>query len=141
MDDKIWYYNYFKKFVDTPAVRSESSPAFSEIPLPREKEGEALSRAPETVAVEPAGVSDSVASEVQTPVKDREKVSFGKAPPALLAAIKRPGKAKPPTSLDLTAAGAGRKRNIDKVDGPEPAKRVQRKTRLTDVYPGLAKLK
>jgi hypothetical protein len=98
MDDKVWYYNYFKKFIDTPAIpaRSRSSPASSETPLPREKEGDAgeSSRAPETVTTEASVVSNSPAVEGSTPVKKREKVLFGKAPPALLAVIKRPGKGR-----------------------------------------------
>jgi hypothetical protein len=146
MDDKVWYYNYFKKFIDTPAIpaRSRSSPASSETPLPREKEGDAgeSSRAPETVTTEASVVSNSPAVEGSTPVKKREKVLFGKAPPALLAVIKRPGKGRLSDSLDSSSAAIGRKRGVDKVDGKrdhQPAKRG--KPRLTDVYPGLARFK
>jgi hypothetical protein len=148
MDDRVWYYNYFKKFVDTPSlrVRNNLPPVSAEIPLPREKEGDtsAGSRAPETVRETAAGVSDSSSVKVATPVKEREKVLFGKAPPALLAAIKRPAKAEDPASLDSSSAVRSRKRGIDKVDvggRREPAKKAKGKPRLTDVFPGLAKFK
>jgi hypothetical protein len=148
MDDKAWYYNYFKKFVDTPAVpaRSQSSHAFAEIPLPREKEGDAgdSSRAPETVTKEPSVASNSPAAEGSTRAEGREKVLFGKAPPALLAVIRRPGKATRSDSLDSSSIGISRKRGVDKVDGKrdrQSRERVKGKPRLTDVYPGLAKFK
>ncbi len=155
MADAEWYYNYFKQFVDDklsagrpvvaaqpPAVQKPSHPILESSKIevgdiadpPASGTVEKVEKISEEISTSP-DVEVSTSSVVES-----GKVLFAKAPPALLAAIKRPGRATRPASLDLSAVGS-RKRSAGKADGQEPPSKVKRKPRLTDIYPGLAKLK
>jgi hypothetical protein len=160
MGDDNWYYEYFMQFVDKPAppktVSSKTaSPSTQQQLTLRESQASAPRQEPAPPPVEgpeeettESSSEESVEPETPEPERRKPRQLFGKAPQAVLAAIKRPGRATRPASLDLTA-GRSRKRSAsaDEVDGTpkrkkaEGVKKVTRKPRLAETYPGLAKFK
>jgi hypothetical protein len=156
MADAEWYYNYFKQFVDDklsagrPVVTvqppAEQNPSHPVLERPKIEAEEEIVNLPASGTVEKAeNISEEISTSPDvgvstTSVVESGKVLFGKAPPALLAAIKRPGRATRPASLDLSAAGT-RKRSAGKADGQQPPTKAKKKPRLTEIYPGLAKFK
>jgi hypothetical protein len=162
MDDAEWYYNYFKKFVDSPGPSSStskpavqsSSPALStaasvtepEVPTgvteQREEEvPDATSKGVPSIpdhsplgVVREAGETDGTV--FPDHVNTRERVLFGKAPRVILDQVKRVGKKRGAASVDSDL-------DVDGTDSDPGRKlrKVKKRVRLTDVYPALVRFK
>ena len=145
MDD-IWYYNYFKSFVVVGAGVIDGS--FTKKPLEN--------FTPDNGSLSTVDVTSPVPAHPEaqpSPIDVDEEVLFGKAPPAVLAGIKRvSGKKRPAVSEEVlsqqqlltpvvTATTLSSSTSSAAPSTQKRVKKVNQQKTLSDRYPGLARFK